>query len=91
MSIKAPKENPEWDPNREQISRKDRPDEWTVVGLVGQMYVRLDKDVEPMDYVKAGNFGIGKKSEEETNVKVMKITTPYDSDDGYKIGFCIVK
>ncbi len=85
------KENPEWNPELEQVSRLERPDEWTVVGLVGQVYVRLKEDVEVMDYVKAWQNGVGQKSLEPTNLQVMKITQEYDAEKGYKIGFCLLK
>ncbi|ARE87257.1 Phage terminase large subunit (GpA) [Clostridium formicaceticum] len=32
--IEVPKENPDWNPEIEQQSRLERPDEWTIVGLV---------------------------------------------------------
>lgn len=89
--ITYPKENPEWNPELEQQSRLQRPDEWTVVGLVGQVYVRLKEDVEVMDYVKAWQDGIGQTSQEPTNIQVMKITQEYDEEKGYKIGFCLLK
>jgi len=89
--ITYPKENPEWNPELEQQSRLQRPDEWTVVGLLGQVYVRLKEDVQPMDYVKAWHDGIGQKSLEPTNIQVMKITQEYDAEKGYKIGFCLLR
>lgn len=89
--ITVPKENPEYDPEREYAKRQDRPDEWTVVGLVGQVYVRLDENVQPMDYVKPLNNGVGQTSPEPTNIRVMKITQEFDEDKGYKIGFCLLK
>lgn len=89
--ITYPKENPEWNPELEQQSRLQRPDEWTVVGLIGQVYVRLKEDVQPMDYVKAWQNGIGQKSLEPTNLQVMKITQEYDAEKGYKIGFCLLR
>ena len=88
---RLPKENPDYDPEREYAKRQDRPDEWTVVGLVGQVYVRLDENVEPMDYVKPLKDGVGQTSSEPTNIRVMKITQEFDEDKGYKIGFCLLK
>lgn len=89
--IKVQKQNPDYDIEREQISRKERPDEWTVVGLTGQVYVRLNKDVKVGDSVKAWKDGIGQSSEENTNIIVMKITQPYNDEKGYAIGFCLIK
>ena len=90
-TITVPKENPDWNPDIEQQSRLERPDEWSVVGLVGQVYVRLKEDVEVMDYVKSWNNGMGQKSVDITNIQVMKITQEYDAEKGYKIGFCLLK
>jgi len=90
-TISVPKENPDWNPELEQIKRQDRPDEWTVVGLVGQVYVRLDENVQPMDYVKPLQNGVGQTSSEPTNIRVMKITQDFDESKGYKIGFCLLK
>lgn len=89
--VSVPKENPEFDINADHTTRLNRPDEWTVVGLVGQVYVRLEEDLQPMDYVKAGVEGVGRKSNEPTNLRVMTITQEYDSEKGYKIGFCLLK
>lgn len=89
--ITSPKQNPEWDPEIEQLTRQERPDEWTVVGLLGQVYVRLNEDVEVMDYVKPHANGVGEKSDEPTNIRVMKITKEYVAEDGYKIGFCLLR
>lgn len=89
--INVPKENPAWNPEIEQHSRLDRPSEWSVVGLVGQVFVRLKEDVQVGDYVKAWQDGVGQKSTEKTNIIVMKITQEYNATEGYKIGFCFLK
>ena len=86
-----PKENPDYNPEREYTKRQERPDEWTVVGLIGQVYVRLDENVKPMDYVKPLKDGVGQTSSEPTSIKVMKITQEFDEDKGYQIGFCLLK
>lgn len=72
--IEFRKENPEYNPDLPHTPRSERPDEWTPVGLLGQVFVRVKEDVQPGDWLKADN-GIGVKSEEKTNVKVMKITS----------------
>ena len=88
--ITVPKENPDYDPEREYVKRQERPDEWTVVGLIGQVYVRLKEDVEVMDYVKPWKDGVGQTSDEPTKLRVMKITQAFDADKGYKIGLCLL-
>jgi hypothetical protein len=89
--ISIQKENPLWDSSKEQVSRKERPDEWSVVGLTGQVFVRLNEDVKVGDNVKAWKDGVGQASEEDTNIVVMKITQAYDKNKGYAIGFCLIK
>jgi len=89
--ISIQKENPLWDSSKEQISRKERPDEWSVVGLTGQVFVRLNEDVKVGDNVKAWKDGVGQASEEDTNIVVMKITQAYDKNKGYAIGYCLIK
>ena len=91
--ITRQKQNPLYDHtlNKDYTPRVERPEKWTPVGLVGQVYVRLNKDVKPGDSVKAWKDGIGQTSETDTNIVVMKITQPYDSKKGYAIGFCLIK
>ncbi|OLO40322.1 hypothetical protein BTR23_07485 [Alkalihalophilus pseudofirmus] len=89
--VSVPKENPDYDPEKEQLTRKERPDEWSVVGLVGQVYVRVTEECKVTDYIKAYSDGIGTVSDAQTNIQVMKITTPYDSAKGYSVAFCIIK
>jgi hypothetical protein len=91
--ITVPKKHPDYDPERtkDYVARVDRPDEWTPVGLVGQVYVRLKEDVKVGDNVKAWKDGVGQASEEYTNIIVMKITQDYDKEKGYAIGLCLIK
>jgi hypothetical protein len=89
--ISIQKENRLWDASKEQVSRKKRPDEWSVVGLTGQVFVRLNEGVKVGDNVKAWKDGVGQASEEDTNIVVMKITQDYDKNKGYAIGYCLIK
>jgi len=83
-------ENPDWDPSREYVARSDRPDEWTKVALIGQVYVRLDASVAAGDKVRPATGGVGTKSTDKTGLRCMSITTPYDAGKGYAIGRCIL-
>src|SRR5699024_12599829 len=87
--IKVRKENPNYDPNKKQKPRSERPDEWTLVGLVGQVYVRIDETVRQGDYIKSGHDGIGTVSDEKTGILVMKITKEHTDDFG--IARCLIK
>src|SRR5699024_4941012 len=57
----VPIPNPEWQESdgEEYLDRASRP-EWNVVGLVGQVFTRIDSTVKPNDYIKP-NKGIGTK------------------------------
>lgn len=89
-TIMVPKENPEWDITREQIDRSKRPDEWTIVGLLGQVYTRVSKDVKENQSVQSGNNGIGIPSNTKTGLRAMKITTPYSEEKGYAVALCLI-
>jgi hypothetical protein len=88
--IRVPKQNPEYDSVLETAyhSRAVR-DEWHVVGLMGQHYVRIDETVSQGDYLTARN-GIGTKASEGT-WKVMKITTAHTPKKGYGIALTIIR
>ena len=87
----VPKINPEYNTNLDHVSRLDRPSEWTPVGLIGQMYIRIDDSVNMDDkYISAKN-GIGVHSDKETNCIIMQITTPYDINKGYGVAKCFIR
>ncbi|WZY01860.1 peptidase G2 autoproteolytic cleavage domain-containing protein [Bacillus sp. FSL W7-1360] len=88
--MKLPVLNPAYDESMDEDykTRAER-DEWNIVGLLGQVYVRVDEDVEIGDKVAPKNGGIGTKS--DTGYKVMKITTPHDADKGYGVALCLVR
>ncbi|WP_437438235.1 peptidase G2 autoproteolytic cleavage domain-containing protein [Alteribacillus bidgolensis] len=54
--------NPEWDPQREYIPRKKRP-EWVPVGLIGKILVRDDGTCEEQGYCWPNDNGIATKAE----------------------------
>jgi hypothetical protein len=83
------KENPAYEPEREQVPRSERPEEWTLVGLLGKVYVRCDGTVKPGDYVKSKNKGIGTASAEKTKLKAMKVTRAYNGK--YAIVYCLLQ
>jgi hypothetical protein len=89
--IRVQKESENWNPELEQIPRSERLDEWSVVGLLGQVFVRLHEDTIAGDYVKAWQDGVGKTAASRTNIRVMKITQEYDAEKGYKIGKCFLR
>lgn len=84
------KVNPNWDPEQEQISRKDRPDEWTRVGLLGQVRVKVNSTVKPNDKLKSAQDGIGTISTEKTGLKCIKLLREYDHTLGYAVALCVI-
>ncbi|WP_313955744.1 peptidase G2 autoproteolytic cleavage domain-containing protein, partial [Bacillus pumilus] len=84
-----PIENPNYDPEKSNVyqSRAERK-EWHVIGLVGQVMVRIDDTVSVGDSVKAKN-GVATKG--QSNWQVMNIETPYDSEMGYGIAKVFIR
>lgn len=89
--IEKPIPNPEYDASKEDVykSREQR-DEWVTVGLIGQIYTRIDNTVNEGDRL---NFigGVGTKDNENGYFKVLEITTPYESLKGYGVAVVLVK
>lgn len=69
-TVVEPLINPEYDPDKQYKNRHARP-EWTVVGLLGKLYVRDDGTAVVNGYVTANN-GIATKSAEKTNLRVLE-------------------
>lgn len=64
----------EFDATREYIPRSKRP-EWSAVGLMGKLYVRDDGSCVAGGYIKAGENGIATRSDDVTNIRVLKRTS----------------
>lgn len=84
--IKSPKQNPRWNPDIAQIPRSQRPNEYTPVGLVGQVFVRVDQHVGMNDSVSS----VGGVSPVKTGLQCMAITQPFDTAKGYAIARCLI-
>jgi hypothetical protein len=80
-------ENPDWNPDLPQVPRSERPQEWTPVGMIGQVFIRTGEAVASGDRIKAVD-GLGFKSAERTGLKVLHITKDFDGD--YGIAKCLV-
>lgn len=87
--IPVPVENPDYNPEIEYVSRENRP-EWHIVGLIGQVYVRIDETVQAGDKIKA-KYGKGTKSEDGTGLKVMRIKQPYTKEKGYGVALVFMR
>lgn len=87
--IEVRKENPAWNPDAPQIPRSARPDQWTRVGLLGQVFTRVAGDVLPGDRLSAAG-GIGVRSAARSGLRCMTITRPFDPDKGYAVARCLI-
>ncbi|MDM5298063.1 peptidase G2 autoproteolytic cleavage domain-containing protein [Bacillus pumilus] len=85
---RVPKENPYFNPEEEYIARSERP-EWNIVGMFGQVHVRIDETVKTGDKIipKAGK---GTKSTADKGFHVMKITTPFTKERGFGVAVCLI-
>ena len=88
--VDVPIPNPEYvEYSDEYIDRSNRP-EWNVVGLMGQVYTRIDSTVSVNDYIKP-NKGVGTKDNNNGFYRVLEITTPYDNEKEYGVAVVLVK
>jgi hypothetical protein len=90
LKMEIQEESLDYDPNVPNIPRSKRPNEWSPVGLIGQVFVRVSQDVKDGDKIKPSNGGIGIPSSHKTGLKCMKITTPYDEEKGYAVAKCLI-
>ena len=92
--VRVPKINPDYRPGK-HVRRCDRPNEWTRVGLLGQIRVRVDESVAPDASVVAGDVpGVGTAgawSGRGAQLRCLAITSPFSSARGYAIALCLVR
>lgn len=95
-TVNARLRNPEWERKRKHTPRTQRPDEWTAVGLLGQLRVAVDATVSEGDFVEPGETpGIGTRTRDGEPgkgrpIECMEITSPFDEARGYAIALCLV-
>ena len=65
---------------KKNTSRSERP-EWNIIGLIGQVFIRVDETVSANDYIKPNN-GVGTKDNVNGFYRVMQVTTPYSQEKG---------
>lgn len=83
-----------FDPKAEYVTRAERGDEWTKVGLLGQLRVRVDATVLAGDDVMASVGGIGTSGSSDVRgacIECMEITSPHSEARGYAIALCMVR
>lgn len=67
-------------------SKEGNEHEHTLVGLLGQLYVRVYENIST-DYVSV----LGKSSKEKTRLRMMTTVTPYNDVKGYGVVLCMLK
>lgn len=82
-----PIENPNYNEDLPYVSRSERP-EWNTVGLIGQIYTNIEKDVIAGDLIN-GKAGIGYKDNVSGKGRVMAVTTPYNEERGFAIALVL--
>lgn len=82
-----PIENPNYNEDLPYVSRSERP-EWNTVGLIGQIYTNVEKNVIAGDLIN-GKAGIGYKDNVSGKGRVMAITTPYNEERGFAIALVL--
>ncbi len=87
----VPKQAKNFDPTRKYVPRVQRPHEWTVVGLLGQVRVRVDSTVSTEDFLAAGFNGIGTRAPHETRLEVMEVLSEYEAKLGFGIALCLLR
>lgn len=83
----GPVQSSDHDTSKPYVTRKDRPCEYALVSLLGQVYVRVIRDLPSGSYVDA----LGGLSLVASRIKVMKMTVPFNKDKGYGIAKCLVR
>ncbi len=81
------------DPSLPYVPRTERPEEWAIVGLLGQIRVRVAEGVAPCDWIVPGDApGVGVSAPPSFGrlVRAMAITSPFDADRGFAIALCMV-
>lgn len=85
-TIEVPLLNPNYNPTKEYIPRSQRPADYTLVGILGQVRVRVYEDIAPLAYVSA----LGKTSLQTTRLKTMRMVHPFSDDKGYGVALCLI-
>lgn len=72
-SLTVPVESPEFDPAREYVPRSKRPDDWSLVGLLGQIRLEVVGDVAEDDFLTPAADGKAQRTDKETRFQVIRV------------------
>jgi len=86
FTIKQTKTNPMYDSEAVYIPRSERPDEWVLVGMVGQLHTRVYEDITSA-YVSAD----GRSSDVVTRIRLMEMLVPFSEERGYGVARCLMR
>jgi len=101
-TVRTQKQNPDFDPDpaRTYVPRTQRPDEWAIVGLLGQLPTRISKEAasilkqaEPGEevYLRPGATpGVGEATGDRTRLRALELVADYDAEKGYAIAWVLV-
>lgn len=94
-TVTLPAINPAHERGRKHTPRRDRPAEWTCVGLVGQLRIAIDATVTAeTEFIAPGADGVGTHSDEESRgacIELMEIVEPYDEAEGYGVALVFIR
>ena len=82
-----------YDPSRPYVPRGQRPEQWTQVGLTGQIKVATEKGVKDGDFLIAGKDGLARgaaKPDLGRRMECMEVVSPFDAARGYGIAWALV-
>ena len=89
--IQIPVENEAYDASIVNVPRSQRVKEWTCVGLLGQLYVRVDESVSEGNWINPGINGVGTLANGKTNLRCMAIKQKFDASKGYAVALCFLR
>ena len=85
--ITQPRENPQYDPEMENVPRSERPDDWSPVGLLGRVLVRVHSTIVCGQFVQPGGM-VGTR---RTCLRILDTHIAYDQTPGYGVAICLLK
>lgn len=91
QAIRVPVENRSFDPTRPNVPRSERPREWTCVGILGQLHVRVDRTVRPGDQLHCGADGVATRTDKGSKLICMDIRLAHDPAAGYAVALCFLR
>jgi len=83
--------DPSYDHTKRHVPRSERPEEHTLVALLGQVLCAVGEGVQADDYLTCGPDGLGVAADFPTRIEVMEIARPFDAAKGYAVAWVLVR